>query len=365
MRCAILISLCAAPFAVPAETLHGTDDPAFKAALQRLLTTDDPAAIADLRGIAADGNTAAVVALSVAETWFPIAATQSERLALRKIAGHWISDLAAAAAKTAGLWQGGAISPDLDRQLDRALDLYNLGEAAKGDGLLEVWFNHYPHAEALPHGFADLPAAPWIKALIVEAHIAKGEGSGRGVLQSWLDRDQIEGWMALAALIDRDPATATGWKLGPNAPERLQAGRKLRALLWQEDPKPPLPAALVDAVLRDMIDRPQFAPVRAYCAAACPGTASACAAAFVTVMGQPFHDTAQLTPPQDLIPMADFFATPRGEQALLRGGLMHHLGLDRHIGTVDNSPALAAARQIDACFADGAMRALATFPASH
>ena len=114
-----------------------------------------------------------------------------------------------------------------------------------------------------------------------------------------------------------------------------------------------------------MIDRPQFAPVRAYCAATCPGTVAACEAAFVTVMGQPFHDTAQLTPPQDLIPMADFFATPRGEQALLRCGLMHHLGLDRHIGTVDNSPALAAARQIDACFAAGAMRALATFPASH
>ena len=368
MRCAILICFCLAPLAATAEVLPGAEDPAYKAAMQRLLTADDPGALADLHSLAATGNTAAVVALTSAETWFPIAATRSARLALRRIDGHWISDLAAAASNTAGIWQGGAISTDLDRQLDRALALYDLGEMAKGDGLLEVWFNHYPHAEPLPQGFADLPAAPWLKALIVEAHIAADEDSARGVLQHWLDRDQIEGWMALSGLIQRDPGAAAVWHLGPNAAERLEAGRATRALMWQENPIPPLPAALVATVLHDLLNRPQFAPVRTYCGATCPGTVPACEAAFVTVMGQPFHDTAQLTPGQDLMPLSDFLATPRGEQVLLRGGLMHHLGLDRqdgYPGALIKNPALLAARSVDACFTEGAIRALLPFASVH
>ena len=109
--------------------------------------------------------------------------------------------------------------------------------------------------------------------------------------------------------------------------------------------------------------RVRAAPVRAYCAATCPGTIPACEAAFVTVMGQPFHDIAQLTLGQDLRPMEDFLATRRGEQALLRGGLLHHPGLDRHVnGALIDTPALVAARRIDACCANGAMRALTSFP---
>ena len=361
MRCAVLLALCFLPCTAHAEVTVGADGPAFKAAFQRLLHADDPAALADLHRQAANGNKAALVALTTAEAWFPLAGTQAERVALRQIDGHWISDLAAAVSPTAKEWQGGAISPDLDDQLARSLALYGLGEAAKGDALLEAWFNHYPKAEPLPDSFADLSAAAWLKAAIIESRLPFANDQAEAILLKWLQADRIEGWMALSTKADYyDKRSAS---VGQNA--RVKDGRAARDLLWQERPVPPIPAATVVLILKSLIDRPQFAPVRAYCAAACPGTLPACETAFVTVMGQPFHDTAQLTPDQDLMPLPDFFATPRGEQALLHGGLMHHLGLDRHgSGVLSDNPGLRAARNIDACFADGAMRALSPFPSA-
>ena len=362
MRCAILLAFCLLPFTVRADVMAGADDPAFTAAFQRLLHADDPAALADLHRQAAQGNKAALVALITAETWFPLAGTQARRVASRQIDGHWITDLAAALSPTAKEWQGGAISPDLDDQMVRALALYGMGEVAKGDALLEAWFNHYPKTEPLPDSFADLPAAAWLKAAIIESRLPFANNQAEAILLKWLQADRIEGWMALSTEADfYDKRSAS---VGQNA--RVKDGRIARNLLWQERPAPPIPAATVAMILKNLIDRPQFAPVRAYCAAACRGGVPACETAFVTVMGQPFHDTAQLAPNQEIMSLSDFFATPRGEQALLHGGLTHHLGLDRDgVGVLTNNPGLQAVREIDACFADGAMRALSPFPSAH
>lgn len=366
----LLLAALLGPVPAVAEPLAGADDPGFQSLMIRLVAADDRAAIAALHDLAAT-NTAALVALPVAQSWFPMADLQRDRIALRQIGGKWAADLAAAAFKPADLWQGGAISPVMRDQLDRALWLYELGETGKADALLEAWFNHMPDTAALPEGFADLPAAAWLKGMILEQHIARGDRKAVPVLQYWLDQDRIEGWMVLAAFGDHYEGQAgqpilSGLRLGPNTGARLQDGQRARALLWHEQPPPPLPPETMAMVLQDLMPRPQFAPVRAYCQARCPGTTSACAAAFVTIFGQPYHATAQATPLQAVMGTAEFFASPRGEQVLLGPAMVHRLGLDRpggYRGAVADSPAWLAAKSLDACLAEGVLRAQSPLPA--
>ena len=362
----------AEPLTLP---LAGADDPQLHGLMTRLLASDDRAAIAALHDLAAT-NPAALVALPVAQSWFAIADGLRDRIALRRIGGKWVADLAAAAFKPADLWQGGAISPVMRDQLDRALGLYELGETGKADALLAAWFNHMPAAAALPEGFADLPAAARLKAMILEQHVARGDRKAVPVLQYWLDQDRIEGWMVLAAFGDHYDAQAgqpivSGLRLGPDTGARLQDGRRARKLLWHEQPPPPLPPETVAMVLHDLMPRPQFAPVRAYCQARCPGTTPTCEAAFVTIFGQPYHAITQATPLQAVLSAAEFFASPRGEQVLLGPGMVHRLGLDRlaldrlggYRGAVADSPAWVAANSLDACLAEGVLRAQSPLPA--
>ena len=118
-------------------------------------------------------------------------------------------------------------------------------------------------------------------------------------------------------------------------------------------------------VLRDLMPRPQYAPVRAWCAAQCAATAPACEAAFVSLLGAPHQSTAQLTPFADLMDEAAFFATPRGGQVLLSAAVRHSLDLDLApdpAALAARHPAWLATRGIDACFADAALQALTPFP---
>ncbi|MEO7381958.1 MAG: hypothetical protein ABIV25_09485 [Paracoccaceae bacterium] len=365
----LLLSALLGPFAVHAEPLAGANDPQFHSLMTRLLAADDPAAIVALHDLAAT-NAAALIALPVAESWFPIAGTLQQRTALRQIDGKWVEDLAQTTSPPAALWQGGAISQGMPEQLTRALALYDAGEVRKADALLQAWFNHMPEGGPLPPGFADLPAAAWIKAMVLEAHVARGDRKSLLVLQDWLDQDRIEGWMVLSAVGDYydgqggKPLVAS-LKLGPNTGARLKDGRAARKLLWQEQPPPPLPPATVRMVMQDLMPRPQFGPVRAYCTAHCPNTAPACEAAFVATYGQPYHTVARATPLQSVMSESDFFASPRGEQILLGPATIHRFGLNLiggYRGPLADHPAFQATETLDACLAKGILRAMQPLP---
>ena len=363
----LLIALLLWTWPALAEPITGADDPGFQTAWQSLLTTDDPAALHALHDLAAQGNTAALIALPLAQSWLP---PQPDRMELRRIGGVWARDLAHDAHKPAALWAEGDISPSMTRQLDRALWLYDLGETRKADALLKSWFNHMPRAAALPEGLTGLDASPMLTALILLDHLTRGDRKALAPLQALLDQDRIEGWMVLAELNDHYPVTAgppiqANLRLGATMAARLGDGRRTLALLWHERPPPPLPPEVVEVVLRDLLPRPQFGPVRAFCAARCAATAPACAAAFVTLLGDPHPSIDPLTPLDDLLGEARFFASPRGAQVLLSAGVRHSLGLDLVADArvrASSHPALAAARDTDACLADAALLALEPFP---
>ena len=181
-------------FSLPAAAapLAGQDDPAYQAAFGRLLAADDPAALTEMHRLAAAGNLAAVLTLPTALTWFPVAADYRSRLALRQINGAPLAQVAARHSPAAALWQGGAISGLSADQLDRALGLYALGEVMKADALLAGWFNHMPLSAPLPAGFADLPAAPMLKAVIVAARLRAGDVEAAALLDGWLRDGKVE-----------------------------------------------------------------------------------------------------------------------------------------------------------------------------
>lgn len=359
LRMMIMLTLLAHPaWAAP---IDGATSTAFRAAFDALMRSDSLPALRQLHGLAETDLDAAVVALPFALRW-----TRNDDPALRRLGGDWVADMAAAAHKPTALWQGGAISSTMSDQLNRALWLYDLGEDRKGDALFEAWLNHMPEAAPLPDGFADLPAAPLLKARLLIDHIARGDRKALPVLQDWLDRDLIEGWMTFAEMSDHYPVTAgeplvAGLHLGANTGARLQDGRRAYRLLWAEQPPPPLPPETLAMAARDLIPRPQYAPVRGWCAAACDGTAPACASAFVSLLGAPYHTVADGTPMQDTMDEAAFFATPRGAQVLLADGVTHRLGMDRtdgFHGDLTQNPAFQAARAVDGCFATGVLQAL-------
>lgn len=330
-----------------AEPLPGQAEPAYQAALSRLLAADDPVALAQMHALAEAGNLAAILTLPTALTWFPGATDFQSRRALRRIGGDPLAAVAARHSAAAALWQGGAISALAADQLARAVGLYDLGEAMKADALLTGWFNHMPLSAPLPKGFADLPAAPALKAIIVEARVRAGDAPAAALVQDWLDQGRIEGLLAQAGL---GKAPAAG------------AGSLLRDRLWFERPPTPLPPGTVDLMVARLLPLASYAPVRAWCAAQCPATASACAAAFLTMLGEIHPATPRATPLHAVMPEADFFATPRGEAVLLAAALHHRLDiarLDGFAGTLTDHPAFAAAAAGDTCFADGVRRVLA------
>ena len=90
-------------------------------------------------------------------------------------------------------------------------------------------------------------------------------------------------------------------------------------------------------------------------------TATACEAAFVTLLGAPRRYVASATPFHAAVSPETFFASPRGEQVLLAAALRNRLGLNPSPdvpSAVQANPAYQAPAAQDACFAAGALRAL-------
>lgn len=329
-----------------AGPLAGQDDPAYQTALSQLLDSDDPAALTALHDLAAAGNTAAALTLPTALTWFPIA--PDTRRALRRIGDAPLTETAARLSPAAALWGDGAISPLEADQLRRALGLYELGETLKADALLAGWLNHVPLTAPLPEGFAALPAAPALKAMILAPRLRAGDAAAAAVLQDWGAAGRVEGAMAQAA-----------------QGQDQREGNILLDLLWFERPATPLPAETVALMADRVLPLPSFAPVRAFCDATCPDTAPACAAAFITLLGEVHPATARAIPLHEVMAEADFFATKRGARALLEPALHHRLELarlDGFKGGMSSHPALVAARAEDACFANAVERSFSPPP---
>lgn len=322
----------------------GRDDPAYQAALSRLLAEDDPAALAAMHGLAEAGNVAAILTLPTALTWFPPAPDYPTRLALRRIGEEPLAEVAARHSPAAALWDGGAISPLEADQVQRALGLYALGETLKGDALLSGWLNHVPLTDPLPEEFATLPADPALKAMILAPRLRAGDGEAAVLLQDWLGAGKVEGWIAQAT---------QGEDQGP--------GQILLERLWSERPATPLPPETVALMAEHLLPLPSYAPVRAFCAATCPDTAPACAEAFLTMLGEISPATTLSTPLQEVMAEADFFATPRGARVLLEPALHHRRELariNRFRGPLTDHPAFAAAESRDRCFAGAARAAM-------
>ena len=371
----LFLALALCPVPALADTLTGADDPQFQNLVTRLLTADDSAAVKGLYDLAVGGNTAALALLPLAEGWVPAQGSFTEKKKLRQIDGQKIEDLAAKSDPVAALWQGGTSSQDLPGVIARALDLYQQGEPRKADTLLSAASLQDP-TMALPSGFVDLPADPRMLASMLEYRMNLGDGSVLPILQTWLDTDRIEGWIVMAILANPDvtataKALAAEIKLPPDAAARIADGVRIISVtdLTYQHP-PPVPAETVSIVLRDLMPRPQFAPVRAYCEARCPTSAAACEAAFVTLLGVPLPSIEQASPIHDTISEAEFFASPRGEQMLLGPALFawNHRnwanGGAGYSGPLQDNPAFQTARTVDACFAEGALRASEPLPAA-
>lgn len=350
-----------------AQSLPGLEDTAFRATWDRLLTRDDPADLRALYDLAAEGNQAALVALPLAQRWLPL---QPDRADLRRIGPDLVRDLGRAAWKPAALWADGEMSQDPRHQMERVLGLYDLGEARKADALLNRQLNHSPLPSPLPEGFLDSEASVMLKARVLVAQLERGDRKALVPLQALLDQDRIEGWMVLAVLnaqvnLTAGPPIQANLRLPATARERLKEGKAAFELLWHDRPRPPLPADVLAMAQRDLLPLPEFAPIRAFCAARCAGTAPSCEAAYLSLLGAPHPSTAQSTPLNGLMTEAAFFATPRGAQVLLAPALQQRLSLNRSADPLAQAmadPAVGAARGIDACFADAALQSLQPFP---
>lgn len=361
--------LLALTLALPlrAQDLPGLGDAGFQAAWDRLLQADDPQALQALHDLAAQGNTAAMLALPLALRWLP---PQPDRAALRLLGSERVQDLGRAAWKPAALWADGEMSQDLRKQMERVQWLYELGEGRKADALLNRQLNHNPMAAPLPEGFLDLDASAMVKARVLFGQLQGGDRRALAPLQALLDRDAIEGWMVLSELnetadLSAGPPIQANLHLPATAGARLADGKAAWALLWYEKPRPPLPEEVLAMARRDLLPRSEFTPVRAFCAANCGATAQACEGAFLALFGAPYSSTVALTPLDSLMPEDAFFATPRGAQALMAPALLHRLELELVADPATRAaadPAFQAARGIDACLADAALQSLAPLP---
>ncbi|HLQ20213.1 MAG TPA: hypothetical protein VK146_14665, partial [Tabrizicola sp.] len=219
----------------------------------------------------------------------------------------------------------------------------------------------------LPADFFDHPVPPWLMSLVLRGRlIDSGYGTmeeGEAIVVDRLKADDPAAWMALAAFADHPPETnvkshfdrlyaiITKAGLAQDAAEVRMATvlPVLRAISRRE---PILPAATAEAAATLFRSEPEFQPLLTLCAAACPQTKDQCTTAFVAAFGHPYGRVTTSQPLTSLVATEDFFATPRGRLILLRS-TQGAVGDDPA-----TSPALAAARQIDACLADAILAAL-------
>jgi hypothetical protein len=362
---AILLAILLAT-AAQAE-IPGAADPSFRAPFDRALQTDDPTALLDLHAAAQAGNTAALLALPAVSDWLRATLPFAQRKTLGRINGQPIAEALAAADPTAALWAGGEPGNDMAALLQRAFALYDAGEPEKATALFLTWVNQTGGYSSLPEGFFDHPVPPWAMAFVLQGRLIDNgvtrPADGDALLVTRLKADDPAAWMALAlfAGLHRDDALpsdtsrlaaifkAAGIAQETAIPSMQAAATALKAILRSG---PPLDSVTAEAAAAAFRAEPEFQPLLTLCAATCPQTQGQCTTAFVAAFGHPTGRTASSQPPTSLISTGDFFATPRGRLVLLRSTL-GQIGDDPA-----TSPALAAARQIDACLADAILAAL-------
>ncbi len=364
MRAVLLALLLSTP--AVADTVPGADDPAFRAPFDRALQGDDPTALLDLHAAAEAGNTAALLALPSVSLWLRATLPFSERKKLIRVNDQPLTEALAAADPVAELWAMGDIPSDSKLLLARAFGLYAAGEPDKATSLYMTWINQTGGYDTLPADFFDHPAPPWATANVMWGRLndtyTAPPAEADALVISRLKADDPAAWIALAGWVGLhrsdalpvDTARLNGILTAAGIPQdeavrRMQAAVPVLKVL-RYDPVDPATAAAATEAFRS---EPEFEPLLAVCTATCPETAQQCTTAFVAGFGHPYGRATHAQPPTALISTADFFATPRGRDSLLRS-TRGRLG--------DNpaaSPALVAARQIDACLADAI---LATLP---
>jgi len=365
MRAFLLALLLASP--TLAEPVPGADAPAFRDPFDRALQGDDPTALQEIHAAAEAGNTAALLALPAVSDWLRATLPFSERKKLGRINGIPIAAAYADATPTAALWALGDPGTDAKALLQRAFALYDVGEPDKASGLFSIWVNQTGGYTDLPPDFFDHPVPPWLMSFVLRGRlIDSGYGTleeGQAMVIDRLKADDPAAWIALAAFADRPPATnlkahldrlqamiaEAGLPQG-EAETRMAAGLPVLRAINRHDPI--LPATTAEAAAAIFRNEPEFQPLLTVCAIACPQTRDQCTTAFVAAFGHPFGRATTAQPPTSLISTKDFFATPRGRLLLLRS-TQGQLGDDPA-----TSPALSAARAVDACLADAILAAL-------
>jgi hypothetical protein len=349
-----------------ADQIPGADDPAFRAPFERALQGDDPTALTDLHAAAQAGNTAALLALPAVSDWLRTTLPFAERKVLARINGQPLAEAFAAADPTAAQWALGDPGTDMDALLARAFALYDLGEPDKATSLFMTWVNQTGGYGDLPPGFFDHPVPHWAMSLVIRGRLsdttfAPPVETDALVVQR-LKADDPAAWIALAAFAGLhrsdapppDTARLTAILSSAGIPQD-EAARRMQAVVpvlkvMRYEPVPdPTTAAAAATFFRP---EPEFQPLLTLCATICPQTTAQCTTAFVAGFGHPYGRSTQAQPLASLIPTSDFFATPRGRLLLLRS-TRGALG-----DTPATSPALTAARAIDACLADAILEAI-------
>jgi hypothetical protein len=365
MRAIILAILLATP--ALAEPIQGLDDPAFRAPFDRALQGDEPTALKDLHAAAEAGNQAAILALPMVSTWLRTTLPFAERKTFARVNGVPLAEAFAAADPAAALWAMGDPGTDSDALLSRAFGLYEVGEADKATFLFMTWVNQTGGYGDLPPGFFDQPVPDWAMAFVLRGRLLDNYFAppveANALIVDRILADDPAAWIALAGFanlrretdikpdFDRLYAIITAAGVPQDQAERRMAAA-LPALTGVHPAEQTLDAATAEAATAAYRPEPEFRPLLALCAATCPDTPDQCATAFVAAFGHPYGRATMAQPLTSLISTEDFFATPRGRLLLLRSA-MGPLGDDPA-----TSPALSAARDIDACLADAILTAL-------
>lgn len=335
-----------------AQTLPGSNDPAFQSALTTLLAKDDPAAVAALRDLAEAGNTAALITLPFALQWVPPTGNLKEKNAQRRVGTTNAQNAAKNVHEATALWDAGNVEDAMVLQ-DRAAGLLALGEVEKASVLVSIWINQSGGRGDLPAQLLteDTPAMLGAFALsfrMLDAVYSGGSGNEEAVrLMSLLREDRLAAWVTYVHLAESNPAlfdiigsplAGTGLSAAETE-ERIEDARAVRAV-WLNQDEVSTPAATADRARRILAGRAELVPVTYLCEARCPHSVATCEAAYLAFPGNSFGSTAFWHPFADAVDPSTFFASDRGLYTMIRPRKDPAAGADR-----------ATAEGIDACYA--------------
>ena len=373
-----VVALGFGAFPALAQMLPGADDPDYRAAMGAALAADDPQAMAELHALAEGGNAAATVALATVATWYSVGTTLAERNRFRRVNGQPLDDAAGEVSPAYALWSGfETVQPD--EMFARAEGLFEAGEPLKGAAVLNHWVNQTGAFGEVPAAFwTTLPAAPWTRALALVSRLASQPESAAvdlAILATWMDADLPEGWLALNMIESGRIAGGSGAEVTPlrgliearlaardpaEVADRQAAAAALRAQMAGNAPDAVAPAAM-DGVTAMLAASGADLPLRLWCNAACPLAPEACRKAAVAAFGVTPSLVPHAAPMTAALPLADWFASPRGSYSVVSAGFMAHRaapGDPEAISVARRGTAMTRAREMDACFADAVDAAL-------